>query len=408
MFKRLTFLGIAVLTFSQAAAQITLPPKEVDKYRTKQLISRIDQLVSRIVPENMPGMPPEQRITVIYPEIGEQPKFYINTKRTPIRITLPNGFNGWAFQPETIFPFVHTYLSARAGSKEPLSDAWITAAIIYDLYDPGTLYGASGFKYSPYAKTMLAYGYPPNVKNILDSKLPDFYEQFYSAARMEWCSLLLKQATRRTNNFEQILFRHTELQPSERLTKLLLDQEKKGKAVLNEKGRTFQEWFEIACTRSVLGRRIPASVPLLDESFSDIMNEIHPHLKVPEKKKNQKAPVLSKETLRALVQAEMKLNFLALIAPEQIALKFYRCAMSIRDFRQNPPTQKAIQQVLTEKKASYAALSDRAAVEYVLKQAEQRLISPGKRFALTIQAVSPVNHDIPLLKTAHALMDHFE
>ena len=104
----------------------------------------------------------------------------------------------------------------------------------------------------------------------------------------------------------------------------------------------------------------------------------------------------------------MKLNFLALIAPEQIALKFYRCAASIRDFRMKPPTQEAIQQVLTDKKASYAALSDRAAVEYALKQAELRLIPPGKRFALTIQAVSSVNHDIPLLKTAHSLMDRFE
>jgi hypothetical protein len=74
----------------------------------------------------------------------------------------------------------------------------------------------------------------------------------------------------------------------------------------------------------------------------------------------------------------------------------------------NPPTQKAIQQVLAEEKALYSALSDRAAVELALKQAEQRLITPGMRFSLTIQTVSPVNHDIPLLKTAHSLMDRFE
>ena len=385
-----------------------LPPKEVDKHRTNLLISRIDQQVGRIVPRNLSEIPPEQRVTIDFPESNEQSQFYIDTKRSPIRISLPHGFEGWAFQSETIFPFVHTYLSARAGSKSPLSDVWITAAIMYDLYESGVLYGASGFKYSPYAKTMLAHGCAPDVKNILDSQLTDFYEQFTSAARMEWCSLLLKQSFRRTNSFEQILFRNRNLQPSERFEKLLSAQDKKGKSFLGTKGLSLQEWFENACTKSVLGRGIPASVPWIEESFSSIMDEIHPHLNVPKVKKGQKNPVLPNEAVKALAQAEMKLNFLALISPEQIALKLYRCAGSIRNFRQNTPTQKAIQQILNEKKVLYAALSDRAAVELALKQAEQRLIPPGMRFSLTLQAVSPVNNDIPLLRKAHALMDRFE
>ena len=407
-FKRLIICSFAALTFSQAAAQVLLPPEEVDKHHTNQLISRINQLVSRIVPRTISGIPTEQRVSVDFPDREEQQAFFINTKRSTIRISLPHGFNRWAFQPETIFPFVHTYLSAKTGSKIPIRDAWITAAIIHDLYEPGTIYGASGFRYTPYARAMLAHGYAPSVKELLDSRIPDFYEQFSSAARMEWCALLLRQTTRRVPSFEQFLFRNRNLLPSERFEKILSAPAKKGKTFFGENGRSRQEWFTEVCTRSVLGRGIPAAVPLLEESFSGIMEEIHPLLKVPEVKKGKKVPVLSNETVKALARAEMKLNFLALIAPEQIALKLYRCAGRIREFRLNPPTANAIKKILAEKRALYTAFSERAALELALKQAEQRLIPPGMRFALTLQAVAPAKPEIPLLEKAHSLMDRYE
>lgn len=408
LLKRLTILSFTLLTISQAAAQTLLPPEEVDKYRTNQLISRIDQLVGRVVSRTLPGIPPRLRVSIDFPGSEEQPEFSINTKRSPIRITLPHGFRNWAFQPEMIFPFVHTHLSARAGSRTPLRDAWITAAIIYDIYEPGFLYGSSGFRYTPYARTMLAHGCVPPLNEILDSRLPDFCEQFSSAARMEWCALLLRQTAKKTTALEQILFRNKNLLPSERYERVLSAPEKKEKTFFGEKGRSSQEWFAAACTRSVLGRGIPAAVPLLEESFDDIMSEIHPLLKVPDVKKGKKTPVLSNETKQALARAEMKLNLLALIAPEQAALKLYRCAGNIRDFRLNPPTANAIKKILSEKKAFYTALSERAALEQALKQAEQRLITPGMRFALTLQAAAPVKPDVPLLKKAHSLMDRYE
>ena len=56
----------------------------------------------------------------------------------------------------------------------------------------------------------------------------------------------------------------------------------------------------------------------------------------------------------------------------------------------------------------YAALSERAALESALKRAERRLIPPGKRFALTLRAVTPKREDLPVLKHANLLLDRFE
>ncbi|MBE6404475.1 MAG: hypothetical protein E7040_00465 [Lentisphaerae bacterium] len=408
-FKRLTIFSFAVLSISQAAAQLLLPQEEADKHRTNMLVSKINQHVSRIVPRSHRGLPMEQKCQIVFPDANKNQAFSINPNWNPIRIYLPHYFESWAFRANNIIPFVHTYLSARAGSRMPLADTWLSAAIVYDLYEPGMLYGASAFKHYPYARTMAAHGNIPSIQNILNSELADFYEKSSSAARMEWCSLLLKYSARRTGGFEKMLFQNRKLKPADRFEKFFTANvnSQKGKSVFGKHDQSTQDWFSTVCIRTVLGRGIPAAIPYIEESFAEIINTIRPLLIVPEAKKGRK-PTLTNETVKALTQAEMKLNFLSLISPEQVALKIYRCADAIRNFRMNVPAQKSIQKIFTEEKAFYAELSERAALEHTLKLAEQRLTTPGMRFSLTLQAIAPEKSDIPLLQKANSLMDRYE
>lgn len=409
LFKRLTFFTLTLFTVSQAAAQNLLPQEESDKYRTNLLVSRINQQISRIVPRSIRGIPPEQKCQIIFPDANENQIFSINPGRFPVRIYLPHYFDSWAFRANNIIPFVHAHLSARAGSRSLLADVWLSAAIVYDLYEPGMLYGAAAFRHMPYTKTMVAHGNIPSLQNILNSELTDFYEKSSSAARMEWCALLLKFSARRASGFEKMLFLNRKLNPADRFQKFFSANAnaQKGKSVFGQQTGNIQDWFATACTRNVLGRGTPAAIPLIEESFAEITDPIRPLLKVPETKEG-KTPVLTKETVKALTQAEMKLNFLSLIAPEQVALKIYRYAGALRDFRLNVPSKKLIQKIAEEEKIFYATLSGRAALEYSLKKAEQKFTTPGMRFSLTLQAIAPEKSDIPLLLKANTLMDRYE
>ena len=155
----------------------------------------------------------------------------------------------------------------------------------------------------------------------------------------------------------------------------------------------------------VLGRGIPAAVPWIEENFQEIFLAIHPDLKIPEKESKKG---LSNDAVKNLMQAEIKLNHLAMKSPEQIALKLFRCAKAIRQFRENPYDKKNLQNIRNEEHTLYETLSERADLEYTLRLAEQRLIPPGTRFALTLNSIDPEQTEIPLLKKANQLMDHFE
>ena len=118
--------------------------------------------------------------------------------------------------------------------------------------------------------------------------------------------------------------------------------------------------------------------------------------------------LLSNESLRELSQAETKLNRLAMNSPEQIALKLYRYIKALRQFRENPTDKKYLDLLRQEESEVYISLTERADLEKALRAAEQRLIPPGMRFALTLQTVRPTKSDLPLLQKAENLMDHFE
>ena len=95
-------------------------------------------------------------------------------------------------------------------------------------------------------------------------------------------------------------------------------------------------------------------------------------------------------------------------APERIALKLFRCSNAIQQFRIDFKNTEKLNLVHQEEKTLYLTLSERADLELVLKKAEQRLIPPGARFALTLKTAAPTVPEIPLLQKANQLMDHFE
>ena len=254
---------------------------------------------------------------------------------------------------------------------------------------------------------MLAYGFIPSPAEILNSSMEDFYGQAVSSARAEWCSILMKQAMKKSIPLEQELIRNNKLSPAQKFKNHIFAKEKtqKKKTVFTKEQALSEEWFFATASSMVLGRGIPASVPWIEENFQKILHSIHSNLKLPEKELKKE---LDNETLKNLMQAEFRLNHLAMKAPEQIALKLFRCSKAIRQFREKPFDKKNLQNIRNEERGVYEAFSERANLEHALRMAEQRLIPPGTRFALTLKSVVPEKSDIPLLKKANQLMDHFE
>lgn len=406
-FQRLIILSAAVLSFSGLKAQINLPSEEADKHHTNLLVSRIRQQVGKIVPRKIKGMPPEEQCIIHFPGPLENPDFNIRASAYPIRIFLPHHFGKWVFRKEYLLPFVHAHLTARTGIREPLKDIWVSAALIQEIFEPGAVYGTSGYGNTPYARAMLAHGAAPSPAVILNSSMDDFYGKTSSSARAEWCSILMKQALKKNIPFEQELMRNNKLTPAQKLENHLFAKEKtqKKKKVFSPKQTLTGDWLFSAASAMVLGRGIPAAVPWIEENFQEIFLAIHPDLKIPEKESKKG---LSNDAVKNLMQAEIKLNHLAMKSPEQIALKLFRCAKAIRQFRENPYDKKNLQNIRNEEHTLYETLSERADLEYTLRLAEQRLIPPGTRFALTLNSIDPEQTEIPLLKKANQLMDHFE
>ena len=405
--QRLIFLAAALFSFGGLNAQIDLPQEEADKHHTNLLVMRLKQQLGKIVPRKHCSLPGEEQCLIHFPGSMSNPAFSINATSYPIRIYPPHHFHSWVFNKKNLLPFVHAHLTARTGIREPLKDIWISAAVIQEIFEPGTIYGAEGFGDSPFARTMLAHGFTPSPDIILNSTMDDFYGTFTSAARMEWCSLLLKLALRKNSSWEYILVKENDLSPSQKFEKLLFPEKnkQKKKTVFARKKRNLQDWFFPAVSNMVLNRGIPCSVPWLEENIMKIFDSIRQDLKIPENEMEGKE---RNETVRKLAHAEMKLNHLAMHAPERIALKLFRCSNAIQQFRIDFKNTEKLNLVHQEEKTLYLTLSERADLELVLKKAEQRLIPPGARFALTLKTAAPTVPEIPLLQKANQLMDHFE
>ena len=448
MVLRLILFFFTVLFFSGLDAQVELPPEEADKHYTNLLVFKIQQQQGRILPRKQKDMPPEQRCLLFFPDQLKNPKFSINARSYPIRITLPHHFNSWAFRKECILPFVHAHLTARTGLRTPLRDIWISAAILHEILEPGILYGAAGYGVLPYARTMTAHGFSPSPENILNSSMDDFYGEFTSAARMEWCELLMRQALKKIPLLEKEIMQNPRLTPAQKFENIIFpEQEEQKNTVFNRSGMTLDEWFFANNSSVMLGRGIPAAVPWIEEQFREILHSLQAVLKTPDpaqgqiksspapkqsapnsakktgsKKKTRKMPrpriitandkikesLLSREELQAIANAETKLNRLAMDSPDLIALKLYRYIKALRQFRDHPTDKNNLRLLRQEETEVYVSLTERADLERALKAAEQRLIPPGIRFALTLQTVRPQRSDLPLLKKAEKLMDHFE
>ena len=405
--QRLIILSAAFFVYSGLNAQISLPPEEADKYHTKLLVSRLKQQLGKIVPRKHKDLPPEQQCIVHYPGSLENPGFSIRADAYPIRIYLPHNFYSWALRKDCLLPFVHAHLTARTGIREPLKDVWLSAALIQEIFEPGTVYGTAGYGNMPYARAMLAHGYVPAPALILNSSMDDFYRDFFSAARTEWCSILLKLALKKNALREQDLVKYNNLSPAQKFERLLSEKEKtpKKKNLFTEKLSLSDDWFYSAASAMILGRGIPAAVPRIEEKFQTILNSIQPYLKLPE---NNTGKGLDNETVKHLVQAEIKLNQLTMIVPDRVSLKLFRYVKAIRQFRKDPCNKNNLHTLRVEEQAVFEALSERADLEYSLRLAEQRLIPPGTRLALTLRAAAPKHPDIPILQKANQLMDHFE
>ena len=408
---RLTVIAFVLFSSSALVAQIDLPPEEADKHHTELLIHKINQQLGRIVLRKHKNSLPEQKCLIFFPGNRIDPEFRIIAKSYPIRIYLPHDFSKWAFNKENLLPFVHAHLTAKTGLKKPLKDIWISIAIIQEIFVPGAIYNASGFGNYPYARAVLAHGLIPSVETILNSSMDDFYGQYTSAARAEWCSMLLKQTWKYANLWERELLQNSDLSPSLRFERMINAEQKtqKKKKLFTPQAKNIQEWFFANCSAMLLGRGIPAATPWLEENFREIVLSIQPDLKIPKKeKKDQKKLVLNNETIKKFSQAELKLNTIAMKAPEQIALKLVRFAKALRYFRDNPADKNALQTVFAEEHAVYEALSERNVLENILRKAEQKLIPPGERFALTLRLIKPEAPEIPLLRTAQKMMDRYE
>ncbi len=407
---RCTIPFLLVLAAPLLNAQIGLPQEEADKYHTNLLVSRIRQQTARIVPRKTIGLPRELSIRIQYPGQNENPDFSIKLNRTPLLVVLPHNFSSWAFKKEYIIPFVHTYLSARTGSRLPVNSIWITGAILHDIYEPGALYGTAGYGNTPYARALLAHGIAPDLKTILNTSFSDFYGLSSSSARMEWCALLLKKVSVKENLAELLIrqsMRSSNADAFEKTVFPALNPPKK-----NAAGSTgtisMQDWFLQICMDDVLGRGIPAACPWIEMQFTEIMAQIHPILKAPKKNPDNTPGNFSEEEIAAMTRAEQKLNQLGLKSTEQIALKLFRCARSIRNFKLSPHNLESLPALKQDEQAVYTALSERVALEARLRSAEKTLLPPGSRWALTMKAIARKNADLPLLSRANSLLDHFE
>ena len=171
---------------------------------------------------------------------------------------------------------------------------------------------------------------------------------------------------------------------------------------------SMQDWFLQICMDDVLGRGIPAACPWIEMQFTEIMAQIHPILKAPKKNPDNTPGKFSEEEIAAMTRAEQKLNQLGLKSTEQIALKLFRCARSIRNFKLSPHNLESLPALKQDEQAVYTALSERVALEARLRSAEKKLLPPGSRWALTMKAIARKNADLPLLSRANSLLDHFE
>lgn len=406
MFSRRTILTFSMFVPLLLNAQIGLPQEEADKHHTALLVSKINQQTLEIVPRQISGYPRELKIQIQFPGKNQYPKFNINLRRNPIQITLPHHFSSWAFRKENILPFVHTYLSARTGSRILLGDVWISAAILHEIYEPGALYQASGYGNFPYARTMLAHGAAPELNQILNSTYSDFYGKASSAAKMEWCAILLKNINHRELLTDRLLSSRNRKSPAERFQQIVYPRLAGSSGTPSRTPEIpIQDWFVNTAMKDILGRGIPAASPWIEAQFSEIMEKIRPCLKQPSDKPAGK---LSREAIRNLMNAEYELNQLGIKSTEQIALKLFRCVRDIRQFRMNPNNPEHLAVLQDSTRQVYTVLSERNALESFLRDAEKRLIPPGSRWALTLNAITPQKPDIPLLIRANTLLDHFE
>lgn len=418
--KQKAYLLLAAILIPAAGRAQTarpLPRAESDRIYVKALSSRVSQHVARVIPRKTAGLPPEQKCSLIYPKAGKDPDFHITRHGSVCEIHLSRELAGWAFRPDTVLQFFNAMLSARAGSPVPLSEIWIAAGLVQEIYEPGVFYDAAGYGYHPCARVMLAHGIAPSVETVLESEPGDFLEGFHSAVRMDWCSILLALCTRR--NDAVFLEKYLQAKGTPRIRKfeqtLFPDPGDHKKKIFSARnGKSADEWFRQEASKMILGRGIPASVPLIGERFPEIMEkpllvakELSAEWKK-EKKDGKKEKLLPEEAVLVFTEAETELNRLALLSPEGPALKLFACAKALHAIRTGQIGDDPEAPLKDACAGVYAALSERAALESALKRAEQRLIPPGKRFALTLRAVAPKREDLPVLKHANLLLDRFE
>lgn len=412
LYRRSAILLLSIITLPVVKAQMELPQEESEKNAANMLISHVQAQTAKVFPRRYRRLPPELRYQLKHPKNNENPVFSINRNSYVIQIVLPRNFYQNVMQIKTIFPLIHTCVSARLGQRTPIRDQWITAALLSELFDPGIFQNANGYGNNPYSRTMLAHGIAPDLISLLNSQEDDFSGGAYSAAKLEWCHLLMDLCSSHPVSLEQSIVASQKADPAEKFRRILypaLNSHKKNQTVSLDP-ESMQKWFLSKLTEKVLGRGIPASVPYIEKEFRTAMEPLRSVIRIPDKKeqKNDSEQNLTNEENQELAAAERRLNRLGLIAPEQIALKLFSCAKALREFRFLPTSKQNVQAVLQEESEVYRSLTVRAALEQTLQNAEQRLIPPGTRFALTLQAVTPVKPELPLLKKAHSLLDHFE
>lgn len=397
-----------ILLAVSAGAEETSSSVSIDQQYTDLLVSKAGQQVRRAVPRKA-VLPQELQCTVLRSE-ETSPKINVSTTRKGYKITVPENFNSWAFQPDNALLFLNTFLSARLGRRDLSKETWISAALVHEIYEPGIFYGYSGYGEKPYTKTLLAYGFAPPVKHIFENTPSDFQNGAYSTIQMEW-SVILYSICQKNDGPGSIERYFSESgSPQERFAKHIFSQNSsvQGKRKLSfSREQSLQEWFYQKATNELLSRSTPASIPRIEREYSEISKELRTFLNRKNEQKKEEF-TLSEEDILQLSRISVQLNRLAAIAPEKISLQLFRFGHFLYQLRNEHPGKNWEAKIASHEQAVYLAMNERVAVETFLKQAEQKLIPPGVRWAATVKAVSPSPQEIPLLIRADQLLDRFE